>query len=79
MGNDPFSAGKGFSTYDYPGKIDVHAKMFKGIDSYFCMIYTYINYIKQGAKLQQARLIGASDAVNRRRGALAPAGVGGGF
>ena len=34
---------------------------------------------KQGAKLQQARLIGASDAVNRRRGALAPAGVGGGF
>ena len=33
--------------------------------------------IKQGAKLQQARLIGASDAVNRRRGALAPAGVGG--
>ena len=36
-------------------------------------------FFKQGAKLQQARLIGASDAVNRRRGALAPAGVGGGF
>ena len=51
------------------------------------LFYTYRseNYgsakieIKQGAKLQQARLIGASDAVNRRRGALAPAGVGGGF
>ena len=35
--------------------------------------------IKQGAKLQQARLIGASDVVNKRRGALAPAYVGGGF
>ena len=34
---------------------------------------------KQGAKLQQARLIGASDDVNKRRGALAPADVGGGF
>ena len=33
---------------------------------------------KQGAKLQQARLIGASEAVNRCRGAFAPAGVGGG-
>ena len=29
--------------------------------------------IKRGAKLQQARLIGASDDVNKRRGALAPA------
>ena len=36
-------------------------------------------HIKRGAKLQQARLIGASDDVNKRRGALAPAGVGGGF
>ena len=35
--------------------------------------------IKRGAKLQQARLMGASDDVNKRRGALAPAGVGGGF
>ena len=35
--------------------------------------------VKQGAKLQQARLIGACDAVNRRRGALAPADIGGGF
>ena len=34
---------------------------------------------KQGAKLQQARLIGASDDVNKRRGALAPVDVGGGF
>ena len=34
---------------------------------------------KQGAKLQQARLIGASDAVNKRRGALAPAEAGGEF
>ena len=40
---------------------------------------TIRQHVKQGAKLQQARLIGASDAVNRRRGALAPAGVGGGF
>ena len=32
--------------------------------------------IKQEAKLQQARLIGASDDVNKRRGALALAGVG---
>ena len=38
-----------------------------------------VYHIKQGAKLQQARLIGASDDVNKRRGALAPAGVGGGF
>ena len=37
------------------------------------------NSLKQGAKLQQARLIGASDNVNKRRGALAPAGIGGGF
>ena len=36
-------------------------------------------FVKRGAKLQQARLIGASDDVNKRRGALAPAGVGGGF
>ena len=48
------------------------------------MVFSYeslpcLVLIKQGAKLQQARLIGASDAVNRRRGALAPAGVGGGF
>ena len=35
------------------------------------------NSLKQGAKLQQARLIGASDNVNKRRGALAPADVGG--
>ena len=37
------------------------------------------SHLKQGAKLQQARLIGASDDVNKRRGALAPPGVGGGF
>ena len=34
---------------------------------------------KQAAEFRQAHLIGASDAVNRRRGVLASAGVGGGF
>ena len=29
--------------------------------------------LKRGAKLQQARLIGASDDTGKRRGALAPA------
>ena len=42
----------------------------------YCHTPLTLRVIKQGAKLQQARLIGASDAVNRRRGALAPAGVG---
>ena len=47
----------------------------------YSMIYNsnYALRIKQGAKLQQARLIGASDDVNKRRGALAPVDVGGGF
>ena len=45
----------------------------------FPMIPEKDGRFKQGAKLQQARLIGASDAVNRGREALAPVGVGGGF
>ena len=35
--------------------------------------------VKRGAKLQQACLIGASDDTGKRRGALAPVDVGGGF
>ena len=62
-----------------------------GAPSYILLLYVISNKhelgltdenldeIKRGAKLQQARLIGASDDVNKRRGALAPAGVGGGF
>ena len=44
-----------------------------------CMTAGGQGEVKRGAKLQQARLIGARDDVNKRRGALAPADVGGGF